>query len=322
MRSIFLPVVMTGLLLAGCGNGGNHNETYSDVQNLEKLQPAPEPVPTPVMDLSKAKVSDRKDVSDNLKDLPQRAGLFLAYTYSRSIEVPTDKLKDVLESHAKLCNDAGPKKCLVTSSVVNGLGTSYANGFLNLKAAPDWVQPFLDGLPSTLEASSASVKDASKSSVDLTAQIIDTDARLTAQKTLRERLQKLLTTRDGNLEELLGVERELARVQGEIDSYEASLANLRQRVSMSDINIRYSAKVTPVSRSVWRPLGDAFGDFFGNIAYALAGIVTLIAFILPWVPVIGGIIWLILFLVGRGKKKSQKKTGEPSIPEATPVSDA
>ena len=72
---------------------------------------------------------------------------------------------------------------------------------------------------------------------------------------------------------------------------------------MSDIYLSYEAKITPVSQSVWRPLGQAIGDFFGTVAYALAGIVNMIAFLLPWVPVVLGFGWLGLFLTRKFRKK-------------------
>ena len=137
-----------------------------------------------------------------------------------------------------------------------------------------------------ISTKNASVTDSSTNAVDLTSQIIDTDAQLKAQKTLRDRLQNLLETREGELDELLNVERELARVQGQIDSYESNLANLRQRVSMSDIYLSYSANVSPGFAVCLASTLTGSGGFFGNVAYALSGIVNLFAFLLPWVPVL------------------------------------
>ena len=296
MKHIGILFTVSLLTLAACGakEGGM-------IEGRVSGSPSGAP-PPPVMALSESRsdVSYDGSATDNL---PQRAGLFLAYTYNRTISVPTDTLKDMVEAHTQLCVDAGPKQCLVTSSNVNGLGTEYANGYLSLKASPDWAGSFLESLPEAVSQRKATVTASSTSAVDLTSQIIDTDSQLKAQKTLRDRLQKLLESRDGNLEELLNVEREFARVQGQIDSYETNLANLRQRVAMSDIYLSYEAKITPVSQSVWRPLGQAIGDFFGTVAYALAGIVNMIAFLLPWVPVVLGFGWLGLFLTRKFRKK-------------------
>ena len=78
--------------------------------------------------------------------------------------------------------------------------------------------------------------------------IVDTEATLRAKRALRDRLQQLLATRPGSLADLLGVERELARVQGEIDSSEPNLASTRTRVAMSAVTIEYAS----TARGGWR----------------------------------------------------------------------
>lgn len=289
------------LVLAACGNEAAQNYDKMSVAESRMASPAPPPPPPPPPSPSGEMATD-----SSYSDLPQQGGLFLAYTYGRTISVPTDGMKDLLDKHAQACFSAGPRECLVTNSSVNGIGTDYANGYLNLKGSPAWTRSFLDALPDALKEGGASITESNTNAVDLTTQIIDTDAQLKAQKTLRDRLQKLLETRDGNLEELLGVERELARVQASIDSYASTLENLKQRVSMSNINLYYQAKTSPVSQSVWRPLSDAFDDFFYNIAGALGVIVTLLAILLPWIPVVLGLGWLGRFLWTRRSKKKVK----------------
>lgn len=281
------------------------------------------PPPAPVIQESAERymadggaTQDTIRIENGTSELPQRAGRFLAYTHNRTITVPTEDLKALLDEHTKVCMDAGPQNCLVTNSNVNGLGTEYANGHLALKAAPDWALPFLENLPATLSETNANVSASSTSTTDLTSQIIDTDAQLSALKTLRGRLQDLLENREGDLSELLAVERELARVQGQVDSYEASLANLKQRVAMSDVYLNYEARVSPVSQSVWRPLTRAFGDFFGGLAEALAGIVMALPFLIVWIPLLAGLFWVGLMLKRLIFKKRAKTLEDAPKDEA------
>lgn len=311
-RTILLASLASSLvLLAACGEQGSESMDYSAAPPAPVTEMAESDYDGGAMNRVQSESKQAAGAEAN-SDLPQRAGRFLAYTYNRTISVPSEQLKSLIDTHAQLCMDAGPTNCLVTNSNVNGLGTEYARGYLSLKAAPDWALPFLDGLPDALEPDNASVTSSSTSAVDLTSQIIDTDAQLKAQKTLRDRLQSLLENRDGDLSELLSVERELARVQGQIDSYEANLASLRKRVSMSDIYLNYEARVSPVSRSVWRPLARAFDDFFSNVAQALASIVRLLPFLLVWLPVIFGAIWA---FVWGGRKLFGKKSPKVTKPD-------
>lgn len=72
---------------------------------------------------------------------------------------------------------------------------------------------------------------------DVTEALIDLEARLRNLKALRDRLRSYLD-KASNLEEILKVERELARVQSEIESLEARLKILRDQVAMSELDVR------------------------------------------------------------------------------------
>lgn len=234
-----------------------------------------------------------------------QSGPMLAYSHNRTIEVAPKDVGVITASHQKICEAAGPSTCMVVSASQQGLGESWANASLFIKATPAWVEGFLEGLPSSLSATHGRITEASTYAEDLSTSIIDTDARLKAKLTLRDRLQGLLTDRPSELGDLLDLERELARVQADIDSTASVLAALRQRVALSDLRLHYTARQTPGSASVWRPLGDAFGSFFSHFAGALAAIVTTIAVILPWIPVVIGLIWLARALWRRVFRKKQ-----------------
>ena len=130
-----------------------------------------------------------------------------------------------------------------------------------------------------------------------------------AQKTLRTRLLDLLERRDGELGELLQIERELARVTGDIESIEAQLKTLRLRVAMSSLDINYQTKVPAFSGSRENPLGEAFSDFFYNLSSAIAAVITAFAVGLPWILLLALFLWIWLKLIWprlRGRKKTAK----------------
>lgn len=72
--------------------------------------------------------------------------------------------------------------------------------------------------------------------VDATATVVDTSARLAAKHALEQRYREL-TARAGDIDEVLAVERELAKVRGDIESMTAQLAALQDRVAMSTLAI-------------------------------------------------------------------------------------
>ncbi len=76
---------------------------------------------------------------------------------------------------------------------------------------------------------------------DVTEEVIDLEARLRNLQALRDRLRSYLG-QALNLEEILKVERELARVQTEIESIEGRLKLLKSQVAMSELEVRVRKK--------------------------------------------------------------------------------
>jgi hypothetical protein len=111
---------------------------------------------------------------------------------------------------------------------------------------------------------------------------------------LRDRLQELLRSRPGRLSDLLEVERELARVQGELDSLQSTLAVLRTRVAMSELSVNYRSAPRPVGSDTFEPLRRAFANFIGIIVAGFAAIITIIAGLIPIAIVVVPIVWLAL----------------------------
>jgi hypothetical protein len=86
-----------------------------------------------------------------------------------------------------------------------------------------------------VERSSVAAQDVGEEFVDIT-------ARVTNAKRLEARLIALLATRTGKLEDVLAVERELARVRGEIEQYEGRIRYLSTRVATSTIMVTVHEK--------------------------------------------------------------------------------
>lgn len=83
---------------------------------------------------------------------------------------------------------------------------------------------------------------------DVTEEMIDIDAKLTNLKVLRDRFRKLLD-KAKDVSDVLKIERELSRVQSEIDSIEARKKSLKNQVTFSRVDISLNKKI------VYGPLG-------------------------------------------------------------------
>jgi hypothetical protein len=71
---------------------------------------------------------------------------------------------------------------------------------------------------------------------DVTAQVVDVEARLGTLRTVRDRLRAYLGNAAATAD-LVAIERELARVQGEIDVLEAQQRMLSTRVDLAEVSL-------------------------------------------------------------------------------------
>lgn len=236
-------------------------------------------------------------------------GALLAYRYDMTLEFPAAVLADTQAAHAEACMAAGPQRCQVISASVNNPDTPRPSAFLSIRAAPDWLAAFRAGLESEAEAAGGSVISSSTRVEDLTARIVDTEARLAAQTTLRDRLLTLLETREGELADLLAVERELAQVQADLDARASVLAALRQRVDTSLLDIRYQAVRQIVEPDAFDPIGEALKEMGDVFARSVAGIILFIAGVLPWLVIVLPVLWLIVRTVTRAIRGWKTKPG-------------
>ncbi|HKG93980.1 MAG TPA: DUF4349 domain-containing protein [Gemmatimonadaceae bacterium] len=86
------------------------------------------------------------------------------------------------------------------------------------------------------------LKSETRQALDVTEQVVDADARLRNLIATRDRLREHLA-RSATVADAVAAERELSRVQGEIDALEARLKHLRGTVSLAELNVSATRSV-------------------------------------------------------------------------------
>jgi len=114
---------------------------------------------------------------------------------------------------------------------------------LTLRVPPGQLVPTLDALAALGKEEHRSV-----SSEDVTEKLIDTEARLKNAIALRDRLKTLLNQAK-DVKDVLEIEKELARLQGDIDSMEGRLKKLKAQVDFATIDLTLNR------RKILGPLG-------------------------------------------------------------------
>lgn len=279
-----LPVaVLLSLVLAGCGQPADESAADAAAEATEAVELAKPAAPP----------AAREQAAASGQQPTAPAGVpMLAYSYSYGIEAPAKGVRLLVSRHEAACIAAGPSICQMTSAQVQEVGDDQVRGSLSLRATPAWLRRFRDGLSGDARAEGGRVVESNVSSEDLSRQIVDTEAALRAKSTLRDRLVALLANRPGKLSELLELERELARVQQEIDATQSQLEVMRARVAMSELTITYASSGMLGEPGALSPIGEALGDVAGILAGTLAFMIRLVAVLLPWVLLIGGVLWI------------------------------
>jgi len=122
---------------------------------------------------------------------------------------------------------------------------------------------------------------------DVTGQVVDLGARLSAAQTSAARLQQLLSS-SGGVADLLSVEQQLTTREGEVDSLSGQLAAVRAQVDMATITLDVSSTPRPAAPKRHHA-SPSFtrGLHAGNVAFAATARVTAAAagLALPFAPI-------------------------------------
>ncbi len=136
------------------------------------------------------------------------------------------------------------------------------------------------------------VETVSSSAQDVGEEFVDITARVTNAKRLEERLISLLANRTGRLDEVLRVERELARVREEIERYEGRLRYLSSRVAMSTLTITIH-EPGPIfgNNPGENPIVSALRRAWRNFVGLIAGLIASLGILIP-LAVVGAAGWI------------------------------
>jgi len=128
---------------------------------------------------------------------------------------------------------------------------------------------------------------------DVTDQWADLERRIANQQVLEQRLREL-AQKTGNVSDLLEVERELARVRGQIESYQGQLRMLKDQVKYSTLTITLTEYgPAPVEDTGgWRIVYHLKGAF-----RALVGAIYRLVVALIYIVITGAVVWVPLLIV-------------------------
>lgn len=277
-----LLVAMTVALLAGCGPSatkesasedmpmGGAESGLADSDNRSAMAPpAAQRSEKALGKAAPAEEAKKKDAAGEGRYIIRRGNVTL-------------QVKDVREAMARVQQIALSQKGFVSDSNLEASEGQRPSATMTLRVSAANFDHVLDALGGVGQVRAKQV-----SGEDVTLEFVDTGARIRNLQREEAELLRLLT-RAGRLSEVLEVERELSRVRGQIEQSQGRLRQLSSLVDLATITVSLSENVQVVSTSPWQ-LGPVFENAWANaqrelagtVAALLAGLVWLLAFVLP-----------------------------------------
>ena len=207
------------------------------------------------------------DVADY--DLASR---LIIRTGQASIEV--DSLESSMAELRRLVQRVGG---FVADASVQSGRTQNRSATLQLKVPAARFDDLTEGLRplGRLQFVTVNAEDVSEEFVDLT-------ARMANSHRLEERLVELLRTRTGKLQDVLTVERELARVREEIERMEGRLRFLKNSAQLSTLAVTlYEPPPLVASHPGRSVIGEAFKTAWRNFVGVVAGVIASLGYVTP-----------------------------------------
>ena len=210
------------------------------------------------------------------------AGLKRMIIYNADIDLAVERFSDFADRVAGLAEQFGG---FVASSTVSGMPGEPRSGQWRLRVPAAKFQALIEAIRPLGE-----VRSLSTNSSDVSEEFYDVEARVRNQKQEEARLLKLLDDRTGKLEEVLAVEREIARVHGEIEQLEGRMRVLTDLTSLSTVTIRVSeiSVYHPVEEATFATrLGRSFRDSLEALVVFAQAIAVFCVASVPWLVVLG-----------------------------------
>jgi hypothetical protein len=288
-----LIVGIYALLLASCGGqSASDAPMASMVYDIKAEPPHVTFVPKLAMagDAAESAV-DAAAGADEGSEITTGAEPRIAYSYRYGYRLDGSDIGTVQQKHLALCDALGTAHCHVLSMQRATDEGEFITASLTVQVNAARARAFGASLDKAVGDAGGDVSSRGIEAEDLSKQMVDTAAKITAKQALADRLLVLLQNRSGKVGELVEAERAFAQAQEELDGARSWMAEMQQRVSMSNIEIGYNSRA-PVGSGLWRPVRDAFASVGQTLGGSIGTLVSFIAAVLPWLLALVGFIWL------------------------------
>lgn len=251
-------IVVATAMVAGCStlgdswsSSGDKSNEYAPGSSDSGAYPYPTAQPTVAPD-AYSDVSNRKVIM------------------TANIQIETDNLDNVVSQVRTLCSGAGG---YVQSSSLDTYSNNRRTATITIKVPSSAYESTITEIKKL-----GTVKSDRSTGADVTATYVDLEARLKNLKSTESRLVTVLD-KANNVTDILAVEKELSRVRGDIESYQAQMNTLKNQIDFSTITVTVT-EPQPVVAYDWG-IGEAFSEGIHMFVAIIGGLIVLTGILIP-----------------------------------------
>jgi hypothetical protein len=219
---------------------------------------------------------------------------FVAVRHDLAVVTAADAVASAWKAAETACLAAGCE--LLASSLARDDERSPATAFLDARLPPAALAPFLERLGGL-----GRIGRHATAAEDRTAEVVDVDARLRNMGGFRDNLRKLMATPGARLKDLIEVERELTRVQSDLDSLATRRKVLAGETGKVRVTVAFAARPAVLEAGMWLPVQSAVLRAGHVLAASVATLIGLGVAIVPWA--------LVVLAAGLGVRAVRRRQG-------------
>lgn len=224
----------------------------------------------------------------------------IARSYEFELSVPSGRIASIQKLHIEECVKLG---CMVLETSVNLTDRHSVWARSTVRIAP----AALDKFVSAITAAPAQIRRQSETAEDKTLPILEVEKRLEVKSALRDRLRTMLTAPGTKTAtDLAAIEKELAQVQGDIETATAQRDYLRTITETVKVDINYTGSTARAGGVDFSPVSYAITSIGDTIVSSVAALIGFLAAVLPWLPIIALVVWGGRKAIGRWRARREQ----------------
>ena len=204
---------------------------------------------------------------------------YVAVRHDLGIVTAADGVQTAWQAAVDACAAAGCE--LLASSIDHDDERRPVSAMLDARVPPAALAAFLDRLGGL-----GSIGRHSTTADDRTDEVIDTEAKQKNMAEFRDSLRRMLATPGARLKDLIEVERELTRVQSDLDSLATRRKTLANDTDKVRVTVSFGAAPSVLETGMWAPVKQAVLRAGHVLARSVATLIEVAIALLPWLLVL------------------------------------